>query len=97
MAPSSIDQAAVDSLLERARRDVDDGLLPSCQLALAIDDEVVAEATFGDVGPDSRYVIFSCTKALVAASVWLLIGEGVLDVHRPVADYVPEFATTARS
>lgn len=96
MAPPSIDQAAVASLLERARREVDEGLLPSCQLALALDGELIVEATFGDVEPSSRYVIFSCTKALVASAAWLLIGEGSLDVHRPVADYVPEFAANGK-
>jgi CubicO group peptidase (beta-lactamase class C family) len=48
---------------------------------------------FGDAPVESRYVIFSATKAVVAGAVWILIGEGSLDVTRPVADYVPEFAT----
>jgi len=96
MAPSSIDEAAVRSLLDRARRDVDSGVVPSCQLAVALDDEIVVEATFGEAEPDSRYAIFSCTKALVAAAVWLLIGEGSLDVHRPVTDHLPEFAANGK-
>ena len=34
--------------------------------------------------PTTRYCIFSCTKPIVASAVWLLIGEGLLDVQRPV-------------
>ena len=71
-----IDKSKVDALLARARREVDDGLLPSCQVALALDGELVAFETFGDATPDTRYAVFSATKALVAAAVWALIGDG---------------------
>lgn len=93
---STIDDGAVDALLTRARREVDEGLLPSCQLALAIDGQVIVDETLGDAASDSRYVIFSCTKALVAASIWLLIGDDQLDVARPVCEVIPEFATNGK-
>jgi CubicO group peptidase (beta-lactamase class C family) len=32
----------------------------------------------------------------VAAAVWILIGEGLLDPAKPVAHYVPEFATNGK-
>jgi CubicO group peptidase (beta-lactamase class C family) len=86
----------VDALLARARREVDEGLLPSCQIALALDDELVAFETFGDARPSTRYVVFSCTKAFVAGAMWALIGDGVIDVGKPVADYVPEFASNGK-
>ena len=44
----------------------------------------------------SRYVLFSTTKALTAGAVWLLMGDGLLDVERPVAEYIPEFATNGK-
>ena len=91
--PTRIEPAAVDALLERARREVDDGVLPSCQIALARHGELVAFETFGDATATTRYVVFSCVKALVAAAVWALVGEGRLDVASRVADHVPEFAT----
>ena len=81
----------VADLLDRARRDVDEGLLPSCQVALAIDGRVEVFETFGDACPTTRYVVFSCTKALVAAAVWVLIGEGRLDPAAKVVDVFPEF------
>ena len=54
---------AVDALASRAGREIDEGLLPSCQFALGIEGEVVEQITLGDHhGDDSRYVIFSATK-----------------------------------
>lgn len=37
-------------------------------------------------------IVFSCTKAAVALCAHMLIGRGQLELHRPVADYWPEFA-----
>lgn len=82
----------LDDLLNAARADVDSGWLPSCQIAVARDGELVAFETFGDATNDTRYCIFSCTKPIVASAVWLLMGEGLLDITLPVAHYVPEFA-----
>lgn len=90
---TTIDAAAVDTLLARARKEVDEGLLPSCQLALALDGEVVVEEAFGEASLDSRYTIYSATKAFVVSVVWQLIGEGLLDPAQPVADLLPSFGT----
>lgn len=87
---------ALAELCARVQRDVDEGLLPSCQLALARDGRVAVTRTFGDAAPDSRYVMFSATKALVAGAVWLLIGDGSLDITRTVAEYIPEFGTNGK-
>ncbi|MGK2948228.1 MAG: serine hydrolase domain-containing protein [Acidimicrobiales bacterium] len=89
----SLDPAAVDALLTRARRDVDDGLLPSCQLALALDGEVVVDECFGTTSPSTRYTIFSATKPFVSSVVWQLLGEGELRVDQPVHDVIPEFGS----
>jgi CubicO group peptidase (beta-lactamase class C family) len=80
-----------DDLIGRARRDVDDGTLPSCQLALAKDGELIAWETFGDVRAP-RYTVFSVTKALVASAIWLLVSEEALSYGTRVAELVPEFA-----
>lgn len=91
-----LDAAAVDDLLTRAQVDVDEGRLPSCQLALAHDGKVLVSRTFGDAATDSRYVIFSATKPVVAGAIWLLIGDGMVDISRRVADVVPEFGTNGK-
>ncbi|MEX2555797.1 MAG: serine hydrolase domain-containing protein [Actinomycetota bacterium] len=82
---------SVESLISRARRDVDEGLVPSCQLALARGGELIAFETIGEASAASRYTIFSVTKALVAAAVWRLVGDGKLRYEERVADLVPEF------
>ena len=91
-----IDQHAVQRLLERARREVDAGLLPSAQVALALGGELIAFETYGDATDDTRYVVYSATKAFVAGAVWALIGDGLIEVSKPVVEYIPEFGTNGK-
>lgn len=87
---------AVDALMTRARREIDAGLLPACQLAVARNGELEVFEALGDATTDTRFVIFSATKVLVAAAMWVLIGEGKVDVSSPVAQVIPEFATNGK-
>jgi CubicO group peptidase (beta-lactamase class C family) len=91
-----LDRAKVDDLLDRARREVDEGNLPSCQVALALDGELVVFEAIGDADLETRYQVYSCTKAFVAAAVWALMGDGAIDVRKRVVDYVPEFGTRGK-
>lgn len=86
-----VNEDKLDQLATRARREIEGGLLPSCQYAVALDGEVFAGETLGDATQDSRYVIFSATKAVVASTFWTLIQDGSVDIARPVVHYVPEF------
>jgi CubicO group peptidase (beta-lactamase class C family) len=45
---------------------------------------------------ETLYCIFSCTKAVVAAAVWLLFEERLLGLDERVADIVPEFGTNGK-
>ena len=81
----------LDQLATRARREIDSGLLPSCQYAVALDGEVVAGETLGDATPETRYVIFSATKAVVVSTFWTLMQDGDVDITLPVQHYFPEF------
>ena len=85
-----------DPVLALARRLVDDGATPACQLAIARDNEVVCFETFGAATNDTRFCVFSATKPIVASAMWVLIGDGLLDVGRPVAHYIPEFASNGK-
>lgn len=87
-----IDTTKVNKLLERARREVDEGLLPSAQVALAYEGEVIVEEAFGEATVDSRYCIFSATKPFVASVIWTMMAEDTIDISRKVTDYIPEFA-----
>ena len=63
----------VEVLRKRAQREIDEGVLPSCQFALALNGELVAHESFGDAELDTRYVIFSATKPVVASAAWIMI------------------------
>jgi CubicO group peptidase (beta-lactamase class C family) len=91
-----LDAGAVTDLLTRAQRDIDEGRIPSCQLAFARHGRLALWVTLGDAAPESRYVIFSSTKPVVAGAVWMLMGEGSLDVSSRVAEVIPEFATNGK-
>ncbi|MEY2462410.1 MAG: hypothetical protein QOH64_548, partial [Acidimicrobiaceae bacterium] len=89
---------AFDALVTRARREVDQGIVPSCQLALARDGTVEEQVTLGDAtaGQDSRYVIYSATKPVVASAIWQLLAEGSLHLEDKVVDHIPEFGTLGK-
>lgn len=100
-----LDPDRLEALFARARREVDEGRLPSCQLAVARRGKLAAMRSFGQVTHEGRpaqasnetlYVVFSCTKAIISASGWLLIQDGKLGVDERVADIVPEFGTNGK-
>ena len=96
--PSSlgIDVARLDELRARIHKEVDEGLLPSCQWALAREGSLAAFEAVGSATTSTRYSIFSATKAFVASTVWQLIAEGSIDVGKRVVDYIPEFASNGK-
>ena len=87
---------AVQALLTRAQREIDAGFLPSCQVAIARHGELEVFEAFGEATTDTRFSVFSATKPFVAAVVWILIGEGAVDVTKPVVEYIPEFASNGK-
>jgi CubicO group peptidase (beta-lactamase class C family) len=91
-----LDRAAVDALVTRAQREVDDGFTPSGQIALGLDGEIVESVALGDADLDDRFVVFSCTKAVVASAIWQLLAESSLRLDDKVADHIPEFATNGK-
>ena len=86
----------VGKLLARVRKEVDDGLLPAAQVALAKDGEVVFQASYGSARDDSLTCIFSATKAVTSAAAWLLMQAGELSEEERVADIIPEFAANEK-
>ncbi len=92
IAEAGLDPQKVTELLDRVRKEVDEGLLPSAQIALARNGKLGVFETFGDANNDSLYCVFSSTKAITSAAGWLLIQEGKLDISRKVSEIVPEFA-----
>ena len=96
--PESIglDPEKLEELVRRVRREVEEGLLPSVQVAVAREGRVGLFETFGDADDDTMYCVFSSTKAVTSAAAWLLIAQGRLDVAERVVDIVPEFDTNGK-
>ncbi len=97
-----LDPEKVEALFKRAEREVNDGLLPSTQIAIARNGKIGAMRTVGRARQggqekpatnETLYTIFSCTKAIMSAASWILIGEGKLKASERVAEIVPEFGT----
>jgi CubicO group peptidase (beta-lactamase class C family) len=95
-AAVGIDPTRLDVLLRRVRLEVDHGPLPSVQVAVAKDGQLVAFETIGDARPHQRYILQSVGRGIVAGVVWKLLGEGVLQLEDRVAEIVPEFGTNGK-
>src|SRR5262245_58267188 len=81
----------IAALDQRVQREIDEGILPSCQYAIAKDGEVLVHKTYGDATDDSRFCIFSSTKAFAVSGFWTLIGDGKVKITDRVADILPGF------
>lgn len=90
------DKRRLDLLLERCRLEVDTGLLPSAQVALNVDGVEYASETFGAATPSTRYVLQSAGRPVVAGVLWKLMSDGLVDISRTVASYIPEFGTNGK-
>lgn len=93
---AGITPARLEALRARAAREIDEGLLPSCQLAIARNGELVWFETLGDATNSNRYVLFSATKPFVASVIWLLLGERALKPEMRIVDLVPEFGENGK-
>jgi len=100
-----VDSERLEALFARTRRDVDDGLLPSAQIAVARHGKVAGVRTFGRAvqggteraaTDETLYCIFSSTKGVVALGIWLLLEERLLRLDERVAGIIPEFGTNGK-
>lgn len=82
---------AVADLVGRIRHDVDRGVLPAAQIALARGGELLLFETFGATHPATRFPLYSVSKVLTAATAWRLFGEGFIQPETPVVSLLPWF------
>lgn len=79
---------------------VDNGELPGVVVMLARDGKLFYSKTFGwqdkaagvPMREDSIFRIYSMTKPIVSTAAMMLVEEGRLGLHEPIAKYIPEFA-----
>ncbi|WP_433472268.1 serine hydrolase domain-containing protein [Spirillospora sp. CA-142024] len=93
---AGIDPGRLEVLLHRVRLEVEDGSLPSVQLAVAREGRLVAFETWGDADPGTRYILQSVGRSVVAGVVWKLLGEGLLRLDERIAEIIPEFAPNGK-
>ncbi|WP_211299403.1 serine hydrolase domain-containing protein [Pukyongiella litopenaei] len=55
-------------------------------------DRIVYERYFNDMGPETPHLSQSVAKSLVGLVAGVLDGQGLLEMHAPLADLVPELA-----
>ncbi|HYM16055.1 MAG TPA: serine hydrolase domain-containing protein [Dehalococcoidia bacterium] len=100
-----VDSEKLEMVFARARRDVDDGTLPSAQVAVARHGKLAGMRAYGravqggadrPATDDTLYHVFSSTKAVVSAAIWLLFEDGQLRLDEKVADIIPEFGTNGK-
>jgi CubicO group peptidase (beta-lactamase class C family) len=73
--------------------------VPGMAVAVVQDDALIYEKGFGlrdveqnlPVTPDTVFAIGSSTKAFTAMSLGILVDDGVLDWHKPIRHYIPDF------
>src|SRR5260370_16035199 len=95
----------VQALMDRAEREVKEGIRPACQLAIARDGKIAAMKTFGravqggveqPATDDTLFVAMSATKAITSSALWLLIEEGKISPGDLIVKYVPEYGTNGK-
>lgn len=100
-----VDSERLEAVFARVKREVEEGELPSAQVAVARQGKIAGMRTFGSAvrggqtkpaTNDTLYCIFSATKGVVAAAVWLLLEERALRVEERVAEIIPEFGTNGK-
>lgn len=81
---TTLDAPEVANLIGRIAHDVDKGVLPAAQVALARDGRVVLFESFGTATAESRLPLYSVSKVLTAAAAWRHFGTGALRPEQPV-------------
>ncbi len=94
---AGLDPAALEVLRDKVHQQVDEGRMPACQFAFAVDGELAVFESFGTATPTTRFNVFSATKALIGGVVWQLIGEGRLSTGTRAIELIPGFGTRGRT
>ncbi len=93
---SALVPGRMTKLVERCRREVEEGRVPGCQVAIGFEGEIVLFEAFGDLTTDHRLHTYSAVKPTVSLTVLELAADGLLDLDAPVAAVLPGFATNGK-
>ena len=104
-ASLGLDPDRLDRLYGLIEQHIAEGRYPGAQVALARHGQLAALRTFGQdrIQPTPRaatdrsmWLLFSQTKVITAAAVWMLVDRGALSFSDKIADHVPEFAANSK-
>jgi len=96
-----LDHGALDRLGRIIEQHIADNRYPGAQIAVARHGKLALFRSFGDarteparVAADGEtlWLLYSNTKVITAAALWVLVEDGALTFHDRIADHVPEFA-----
>jgi CubicO group peptidase (beta-lactamase class C family) len=90
----------LQKLSDTLKREVDKGTLPGATVMVARKGQIGWFDAIGRQSPaaaapmahDSIFRIFSMTKPIVSVGIMMLVEDGQLLIHEPVAKFIPEFA-----
>ena len=100
-ASAGLDPERIDRLYRLIEEHIRERRYPGTQVAFARHGKLLAFRTFGQARaePSPRpatdetlWLLYSQTKVVTAAAIWLLVERGALSFGDRVADHVPEFA-----
>lgn len=94
-----ISSSRLERLTAALRKAVDKGDLPGVVVMLARQGKLVYAQSFGmqdkaqgiPMREDTLFRAYSMTKPVVSVAAMMLVEEGRLSLHEPVAKYIPEF------
>jgi CubicO group peptidase (beta-lactamase class C family) len=99
-----LDPRPLERLCATIERHVSEGHQPGAQVAIARHGKLALFRSFGrarvspDAAADARsvFLMYSNTKVVTAAAVWMLVEDGLLRFNDPIAQHVPEFAANGK-
>lgn len=96
-----LDPGQIERLFELIQAHLAEGRYPGAQVALARHGKLAALRTFGEarIAPtakpaadDTLWLLYSQTKVITAAALWVLVDRGALGFADRIAEHIPEFA-----
>ena len=102
LAAAGLNPAPIGRLTALIERHIADGRYPGAQIAIARHGKLAHFQTFGAAAAgkaatdDTLWLLFSNTKVVTAAALWVLAEQGAFRFTDRVSDHVPEFARNGK-
>jgi CubicO group peptidase (beta-lactamase class C family) len=90
-----LDGEVLGGLCETIEAEVAAGL-DGAEFAIALDGELVFAQGFGEASADTPIAMYQLSRTVFDSALWLLIGDGSVDLDAPVATYVPQFGANGK-